>query len=96
MHSAGDRGTLYQLRNLIHCSTVPSVPKKDFNTCEDFIDTVISSHIVAAAMATFQLESTSDTPGDSVLKDADQAWMKGKEERKAILEELCMHAQVFD
>ena len=45
-------------------------------------------------MATFQLKSTSDTPSDSVLKDADQVWMKGKEERKAILEELCM--QVFD
>lgn len=94
MRSAGDRGTLYQLRNLIHRSNVPSVPKKDFNACEDFIDTVISSHIVAAAMATFQLESTSDTPRDSVLKDADQVWMKGKEERKAILEEMCM--QVFD
>ena len=45
-------------------------------------------------MATFQLKSTSDTPCESVLEDADQVWMKGKEERKAILEELCM--QVFD
>ena len=55
---------------------------------------MISSHIVAAAMATFQLKSTSDTPYNTVLKDADQVWMKGKEERKAILEELCI--QVFD
>lgn len=70
------------------------MPKKDFNACEDFLDTVISSHVVAAAMATFQLESTNDTPDDSVLKDADQVWMKEKEERKAIMEELCM--QVFD
>ena len=45
-------------------------------------------------MATFQLKSTSDTPCESVLEDADQVWMKGKEERKVILEELCM--QVFD
>lgn len=45
-------------------------------------------------MATFQLKSTSDTPDDSVLKDTDHVWMKGKEERKAIMEELCM--QVFD
>lgn len=70
------------------------MPKKDFNACEDFLDTVISSHVVAAAMATFKLESTNDTPDDSVLKDADQVWMKEKEERKVIMEELCM--QVFD
>ena len=55
---------------------------------------MISSHVVAAAMATFQLKSSSDTPDDSVLKDADQVWTKEKEERKAIMEELCM--QVFD
>ena len=45
-------------------------------------------------MATFQLKYSSDTPDDSVLKDADQVWMKEKEERKAIMEELCM--QVLD
>ena len=94
MRSAGDRGTLYQLRNRIHRSNVPSIPKKDFNACEDFLDTVISSHVVAAAMATLQLKSSSDTPDDSVLKDADQVWTKEKEERKAIMEELCM--RVFD
>ena len=44
-------------------------------------------------MATFRLKSTNDAPDDSVLKEADQVWMKGKEERKTILEELCM--QVF-
>ena len=70
------------------------MPKKDFNACEDFIDTVVSSHIVAAAMATFRLKSTGDAPDDSVLKEADQVWMKGMEERRMILEELCM--QVYD
>ena len=44
--------------------------------------------MVAAAMAIFCLKSASDTP---VLKDADQVWMKEKEERKALLDELCMH-----
>ena len=45
-------------------------------------------------MATFRLKSTSDTPDYSVVKDADQVWMKEKEEGKALLDELCM--QVFD
>ena len=45
-------------------------------------------------MAIFCLKSTSDTPDDSVLQDVDQVWMKEKEERKALLDELCM--QVFD
>ena len=55
MRSAGDRGTLYQLRNRIHHSNVPSIPKKDFNASEDFLDTVISSYVVVAAMVTLQL-----------------------------------------
>ena len=54
----GDRGTLYHLRNRIHRSNVPNIPKKDFNACEDFLDTVISSHVVAAAMATFLLSAS--------------------------------------
>ena len=45
-------------------------------------------------MATFRLKSTSDAPDDSVVKDADEVWMKEDEERKALLEELCM--QMFD
>ena len=65
----------------------------DFNACEDFIEMVISSHIIAAAKAIFHLKTTSDTPDGAVLKGADQVWMKGKEERRTILEELCM--QVF-
>ena len=85
-----DRGTLYHLRNRLHRSNVPSVPKKDFNACEDFIYTVTSSYVVAAALATFDLKSTTDTPNDSVVKDADNVWMKDIGERRALLEKLCM------
>ena len=66
--------------------------KKDFNACEDFIETVISSHIVAAALATFGMESPSDSPDDAILPL--NLWMESNEQRKDTLEKLCM--QVYD
>ena len=61
-YSSVDRGTLYHVRNLLHQSNV-----QDFNACEDFIDTVTSRFIVAAALTTFDLKSTTDTKDDVCL-----------------------------
>ena len=42
-------GTLYQLKNLINRTNVPSDPKHNLNACEDFLGVVLEAHIIAAA-----------------------------------------------
>lgn len=56
---------------------MPADVKKDFNACEDFIETVTSSHIVAAALSTFGVKSLSETPPDSIIPSG--LWIKPKQ-----------------
>ena len=44
--SGCDKGTLYQLKDLIHCTSVPSDPED--NAAEDFMQTVLEGFIVGA------------------------------------------------
>lgn len=66
--------------------------KRDFNAYEDFIEMVTSSHVVAAALATFGMKSLADSPDNAVLPE--NLWMESNEERKEALEKLCL--QVYD
>jgi L1 cell adhesion molecule like protein len=47
--SAAEKGTLYQLRNLIHRTSVPINPKKGMNESEDFMETLLRGHVLASA-----------------------------------------------
>ena len=49
MKSATEKGTLYQLRNLLNRTNVVANPSKDFNACDDFFQLIVRSHIVVAA-----------------------------------------------
>lgn len=49
LSSAAEKGTLYQLRNLIHRTNVPLDPEKNMNASEDFMLLVLHAHVVAAA-----------------------------------------------
>ena len=53
--SSGNKGTLYQLRTIRDRRNVVADPKKDFNACHDFLQTVIDGHVVAAACTTFDV-----------------------------------------
>ena len=59
--SAGEHGTLFQLRNLVQCTNVRNNLKSDFNVCGDFLITVVRGLIVSAAMIVAQI------PGDACL-----------------------------
>ena len=48
--SMAEGGTLLQLQYLINRSNVPSKVKKDVNAAQDFFETVVIAHVVAAAM----------------------------------------------
>lgn len=44
-----EKGTLYQLKNVIGRSSVPLDPEKDMNAAEDFLLLIVHSHVIAAA-----------------------------------------------
>ena len=56
--SSTDKGTLFQLKNAINRSSVPTDPQKNVKATEDFLELDLVGHIVAAAkeiLATQQL-----------------------------------------
>lgn len=58
-----DVGTLYQLQMnqiLINRRNVTKDIKKDMNACEDFLELVTSSHVIAAALHSVGVSNASD------------------------------------
>ena len=47
--SSSEKGTMYQLRNVIHRTNVPSSPDRNMNAAEDFMLLMLHTHVVAAA-----------------------------------------------
>ena len=47
--SSSDKGTLYQLRNLVHRSSVGADPSKNMKAFEDFLLVVLCAHLIVAA-----------------------------------------------
>lgn len=61
--SATQKGTLFQLKNEINRTNVPTDPKDNLRACEDFLSVVLDAHVVAAAktiLATSTYETVSD------------------------------------
>ncbi len=54
-----ERGTLYQLRNLINRRNVKKEVKSDVNAIEDFIEVVTTEYIVSAVMTHLGMSHTS-------------------------------------
>lgn len=57
-------------------------PIDNFNACDDFFMTVLTSHIIVAAMKYLHIESLSQIPPDDIVPDAQELWMQSKQERK--------------
>lgn len=47
--SNAEKGTLYQLKNLLHRTAVPLDPGDNMKAAENFLELVLHAHIVAAA-----------------------------------------------
>lgn len=74
----------YQLRNLVQRRNIGKKPKKDFNTHHDFLNVVQTSHILAAAMEIFGMDSLEDEPCEGLIpKDIDEM---SKVEKKEVLQ----------
>ena len=88
MKSAGEHGTLFQLRNLINRKNVVVNPKSNFNLCDDFIQTIISSYILATALNILGMKALEDTPSTDIISSPESYWMHSAEERKSKLSEI--------
>ena len=73
--SAGEHATLYQLRNLLHCTNVVSKLMKDINACYDYFKLVVTCHILAASLQTLQMKSLGDTPFSSLISGCSQPFV---------------------
>ena len=60
-------GTLLQLQYLINRTNVPSKMKKDVNAAQDFFETVVIAHVVAAAMQFFNMKTVQDKPASAIF-----------------------------
>lgn len=87
-NSGMERGTLYQLRNLINRRNVVKKVKTDMNACEDFFELVVTGHVVACAMHLLGMSSIDEIPSSTVIQSPEDALMKDDSERKSILIEV--------
>ena len=78
-----ERGTLYQLINLIHRS---KAPKK---ASEDFLEAVIVSYILAAVMHYLGMSSFDSMPSTSIVSH--DLWMEDDAERRRVLADVLHH-----
>ena len=83
-----ERGTLYQLRNLINRQSVVKKVKSDVNACEDFLELVVTGHVVACAMKILGMSAVNEIPSSAVIDTPEDVWMKDDMDRKAILRDV--------
>ena len=83
-----ERGTLYQLRNLINRRNVIKNVKHDMNACEYFLEDVVNGHVIASAMELLGMSSIDDVPSSTIIQSPEDIWMKDNSERKAIVMEV--------
>ena len=76
-----EKGTLYQIRNLINRCDVSSSCKKHMNANEDYFQLVVSGHTLAAAMELLGMSSVNDTPTSALISP--DVWMLDDSQRKS-------------
>lgn len=89
-----ERGTMYQLRNLINRRNVVKKVKSDVNACEDFFHLTVIGHVIACAMEILGMASVNAMPSSNVIQSPDEVWQKDDSERKSILLEVA--SQIVD
>ena len=58
--SVAEKGTMFQLRNIISRANVPSDPQNNMNAAEDFMLLLLHTHVVAAAKTIMELVPVTD------------------------------------
>ena len=88
--SGAEHGTLYQLKNLLNRSEVGKVPKNKFNSCDDFLQIVITGHILSATCEILGMSGIDDQPSLAAMgvDSPEVLWSLTDDERKAFLTKI--------
>ena len=81
--SGMERGTLYQLRNLINRRNVVTSCKDDMNACEEFFELVVNGYIITAVLDFLGMSSVIDLPLPTLVPS--DAWMLSDADRRSIV-----------
>ena len=81
-----EKGTLYQIRNLIDRRNITNKPKDIVNAAEDFVELVTVSHILTAAMSYLGMTAVNDLPSATAVPR--EAWMEDDDHRRRILQSI--------
>lgn len=81
-----ERGTLYQIQNLIRQEECDKRPKDHVTAAEDFLELVIISHVLTAAMSYLCMTSLTDIPSPCIVSQ--DVWMEDDTVRRRILTEI--------
>ena len=65
--SSSDKGTLFQLKNVINRTAVPSDPKNIVQSTEDFLELVLVAHIMLAAEKEYSDGLTLEEVADKIV-----------------------------
>ncbi len=78
-----ERGTLYQLRNLINRRNVTKCVKNDVNANEDFLEVCFTGYLIAAVMSLLGMTDMNGMPISSMVSP--DSWMEDKSVQSSIL-----------
>lgn len=88
-----ERGTLYQLRNLLDRRNVTNTPKKDVNSSADFLEMVIVGYVLVAVMSYLGMSNYNDVPLMPTVSPCEwcDLWMEDDSVRLAVLNDISSH-----
>ena len=87
IYSICEKGTLYQLRNVINRRNVQTNPKDNVVAANDFLSIITTCHILAATLKLFQIEDLNAVPVDENVDE--NTWMLPDMDRQEILMLRC-------
>ena len=88
--SGMERGTLYQLRNLINRRNVNKSPKSNVNASEDFLEVVVTGYILAAVISYLGMSTFDDLPSSQSIV-SHEVWMEDDAVRQNMLGDIAKH-----
>ena len=77
---------LQQIGNLINQRNISKIPKHRFNACDDFLDIVMTGHILSAALKAFGMERLKYLPSKNIIASPKIVHSQPNHEWKALLE----------
>ena len=84
-----ERGTLFNLRNLINRRNVSKKCKENVNAQEEFFVLVVVGHVVAAVLHYLKMSSITDRPSHALIPD--DVWMEDDSIHSSLLMNIASH-----